>query len=229
MSDLIISYFGDLFHCNGCDTEAVNHILDCLGPPLEDSEVDLLGQPFTFDEVRQAIFLLSGDKAPGLDGLNAYFYQKNWDTVGTDLVHAVLDCLNNETDLSEEVVHAINSRKHGKCGWAALKLDIKAFDRVNWQYLKSVMLHFNIPVNFFSLIMKCVTTSSLSFLINGVVKGSIKPSRGLRQGDPLSTYLFLLCAEGLSSLLHARQTEGLSKGVAISRRAPSISHLFFCR
>uniref|UniRef100_A0A803PKX5 Uncharacterized protein n=1 Tax=Cannabis sativa TaxID=3483 RepID=A0A803PKX5_CANSA len=57
--------------------EVVNYILDCLGPPLEDSEVDFLNQPFTFDEVQQAVFQLSGNKAPGLDGLNAYFYQKN--------------------------------------------------------------------------------------------------------------------------------------------------------
>uniref|UniRef100_A0A803QIN2 Reverse transcriptase n=1 Tax=Cannabis sativa TaxID=3483 RepID=A0A803QIN2_CANSA len=74
----LLLILGDLFHCDGCDPEAVNHILDCLGPPLEDSEIDLLLQPFTFDEVQNAVFQLSGDKAPGLDGLNAYFYQRNW-------------------------------------------------------------------------------------------------------------------------------------------------------
>ena len=49
-----------------------------------------------------------------------------------------------------------------------------------------------------SLIMMCVTTTSFSVLINGVPKGTIIPSKGLRQGDLISSYLFLLCAEGLS-------------------------------
>uniref|UniRef100_A0A803Q947 Reverse transcriptase domain-containing protein n=1 Tax=Cannabis sativa TaxID=3483 RepID=A0A803Q947_CANSA len=219
MSNFVLSYFEDLFHCDGCDTEAVNHILDCLGPPLEDLEIDFLNQPFTFDEVQKAVFQLSGDKAPGLDGLNAYFYQRK-------LGHCRV--IFDNILIAQEVVHAINTRKHGKSGWAALKLDMaKAFDRVNWHYLESVMLHFNFPVSFVSLIMKCVTTSSLSFLVNGSVTCSIKPSRGIRQGDPLSPYLFLLCAEGLSSLLCAHQSSGSLKGISISRRAPSISHLLF--
>ena len=72
-----------------------------------------------------------------------------------------------------------------------------------------------------------VSTVSYSTLINGELHGYIKPSRGLRQGDPLSPYLFLLCAEGLHSLLQrAKNTEDIH-GVSISRSGPKLTHLFF--
>uniref|UniRef100_A0A803PUR1 Uncharacterized protein n=1 Tax=Cannabis sativa TaxID=3483 RepID=A0A803PUR1_CANSA len=86
---------------DGCDAEATSRILDCLGPSLEDPKIDFLAQPFTTQEVKKAIFDLSGDRAPGLDGLNAYFYQKNWATLGHDFVHAVLECLNNGANFSD--------------------------------------------------------------------------------------------------------------------------------
>ena len=65
---------------------------------------------------------------------------------------------------------------------------------------------------------------SYSVLINGEPKGKIIPSRGLRQGDPISPYLFLLCAKGLSAMLKREENEGHVKGIAVSRGAPSISH-----
>ena len=57
--------------------------------------------------------------------------------------------------------------------------------------------------------------------------GCIKPSRGLRQGDPLSPYLFLLCALGLQSLLQKAEANDDIRGVAICRNGPRVSHLFF--
>lgn len=74
--------------------------------------------------------------------------------------------------------------------------------------------------------MKCVTTVSYQIKINGALSDAFTPERGLRQGDPLSPYLFLICAEGFSALLSRAEANGLILGVKICRGAPSISHLF---
>ena len=57
-------------------------------------------------------------------------------------------------------------------------------------------------------------------LINGELRGRISPLMGVRQGDPISPYLFLLCLEGLSAMLKREETEGKIKGVSVGRGAP---------
>lgn len=78
-----------------------------------------------------------------------------------------------------------------------------------------------------SLTMMCATIVSYSVLINGEPKGRITLLRGLRQGDPISPYLFLLCAEGLTAMLKKEEAARNNKGVAVCRGAPRISHLLF--
>lgn len=75
--------------------------------------------------------------------------------------------------------------------------------------------------------MLCISTVSYAIRINGVPQGHITPSRGLRQGDPLSSYLFLLCVEGLLALLHQAAHYKVLKGVSTCQKGPKISHLFF--
>jgi hypothetical protein len=77
------------------------------------------------------------------------------------------------------------------------------------------------------LILMCVNSIQYAVLVNETPYGHITPSRGKRQGDPISPYLFLLCAEALSSMIsHATIISELT-GVPTSKRSPSISHLFF--
>ena len=75
--------------------------------------------------------------------------------------------------------------------------------------------------------MSCVSTPSFSVRINGKAYGNITPSRGILQGDPLSSYQFLICAEGFTSLLAKLEIEGRLHGVAVCRSAPSITNLLF--
>lgn len=56
---------------------------------------------------------------------------------------------------------------------------------------------------------------------------SVNPSRGLRQGDPFSSYLFFICIEGFTSLIHDYERRNLIQGVIVARSAPSVSHMFF--
>ena len=77
------------------------------------------------------------------------------------------------------------------------------------------------------LIMMCVTTMQYLVLVNGYPCGVIKLRRGLRQGDPISPYLFLFCVEGLSALLSKATTDGILTRVPTLKRGPYTSHLFF--
>jgi len=76
-------------------------------------------------------------------------------------------------------------------------------------------------------IMMCVDTVDYSIILNKETVGPIIPGRGLRQGDPLSPYLFILCAEGLSALIRNAENRGDIQGVRVCRIAPRVSHLFF--
>ncbi|KAL0449472.1 UNVERIFIED_CONTAM: putative mitochondrial protein [Sesamum latifolium] len=127
-----------------------------------------------------------------------------------------------------EINHFLRTRYGGNKHHAAIKLDIsKAYDKVKWCFLEKMLARLGFDHRFINLIMNCVTSVSYSFLLNGNEFGSLSPSRGLRQGDPLSPYLFLLCTQAFSSLIQNAEQEGHIKGVSICRRAPSISHLLF--
>ena len=89
------------------------------------------------------------------------------------------------------------------------------------------MLNLGIDTQWVQLAMETVTTTSYSMLINGEPKRFVIPSRGIRQGVPLSPYLFLLCTEGLSSLIRKVVESQSLHGILSCTNRVCISHLLF--
>ncbi|KAM6569367.1 hypothetical protein CsatB_017352 [Cannabis sativa] len=110
----------------------------------------------------------------------------------------------------------------------ALKLDMsKAYDRVEWGFLEAVLRVMGFSERWIGLMMGCVNSVCYHVVHGGVKLGPIIPTRGIRQGCPLSPYLFIVCAEGLSSLIKHYEASHLLTGCKVARSAPTISHLLF--
>ncbi|GJZ00797.1 hypothetical protein Tco_0518226 [Tanacetum coccineum] len=108
--------------------------------------------------------------------------------------------------LTQEIMHNYHlDRGVPRC---AFKVDIqKAYDTVDWDFLRKVLIGFGFHDRMVSWIMECVSTTSFSININGSLHGYFKGRRGLRQGDPLSPYLFTLVMKVLTLMLHRRVRE----------------------
>lgn len=119
-------------------------------------------------------------------------------------------------------------KSQGKEGFVALKLDMsKAFDRVELSMLSGIMMKFGFSLRWVNLIMRCVTTVKYHILAEGEEVGPIIPQRGIRQGDLLSPYLFILVVEGFTALIKSFERRGLFHGILVAKNAPRISHLLF--
>ena len=110
--------------------------------------------------------------------------------------------ITDNTAVAYEMMHRLRNRRQGKVGHIAIKLDIsKAYNRVEWEFLWNIMLKMGFSAMWVDLAMQGVSSSSYSMLINGEPHDFISPSRGIKQGDPLSPYMFLFCVDNLSALL----------------------------
>ncbi|GKB74643.1 reverse transcriptase [Tanacetum coccineum] len=111
--------------------------------------------------------------------------------------------------VANEAFHYIRNKKRGNQNVMALKVDLnKAFDRVEWDFLLAVLRKMGFGDLWCNWICACLTTYELEFMVNGDSVGVIKPQRGLRQGDPISPYLFIIIADVLSRQISIAMTLG---------------------
>ena len=297
IESLATEYFTNLFTASAPNDreEALRFTTARVTP---DMNIALMREP-TEAEIKEAVFAINPDKAPGPDGMTSLFYQRFWNFVGKDIVHMVkaffasgeLDERINQTNIclipkterpksmsefrpislcnvsykiiskilstrlkkilpklisetqsafvacrlitdniliAQEMFHALRTNPSCQSKYVAIKTDMsKAYDRVEWSFLEELMERMGFDGRWINRIMRCISSVSYQVLINGEAKGNITPSRGLRQGDPLSPFLFILCTEVLISQLKNAEQEKKLTGLKIARASPPVSHLLF--
>ncbi|XP_027182377.1 uncharacterized protein LOC113780798 [Coffea eugenioides] len=130
--------------------------------------------------------------------------------------------------IAHEFIHCLNNRMFGTNAFMALKLDMsKAYDRVEWLFVLKIMEKMGFCQKWRDWIFKCMSSVVYSFNLNGEKRGIVIPTRGIRQGDPLSPYIFLLVSEGLSGLLRSAMVRQEISGLKIAKHSPALSRLFF--
>lgn len=120
----------------------------------------------------------------------------------------------------------MKTRSHGRNGLAGLKIDIsKAYDKLECGYVTNMLKRYGFSGVWIDRIIGLIASFSYNFLHNGEVFQSTIAQRGLRQGDPISPYLYILCVEGLNAIVLHNEEADLLYGCTIARGAPTISHL----
>ena len=139
--------------------------------------------------------------------------------------------------ITHEIMHKFKNLK-GKATWVALKLDIeKTYDRLEWDFIEECLYRLGFHEIWIKWIIECITTVFYSLVINDEPTGHLRPSRGIRQGDPLLPYIFIMCMEVFSTaLINAAQKPRTGLGIKLTtggERIPCLlfaeDYLLFCR
>lgn len=129
----------------------------------------------------------------------------------------------------QEVIHTMKRKTSGK-GYMTINIDFeKAYDRLKWDFIRNTLTEMNFLLRMVEVIMECVSTPSMRILWNGEPTATFFPSRGIRQGDPLSPYLFVLCMERLNQIIEEAVIQGRWKPIYASRGGAAVIKPFLHR
>ncbi|KAL4275483.1 hypothetical protein AHAS_Ahas20G0111700 [Arachis hypogaea] len=129
--------------------------------------------------------------------------------------------------IAKEIMHSMRKMR-GKKGYIAIKIDFeKAYDRINWDFINRRLLEFNLPTKLINIIMNGVRSVSYKVLWNENKLRSFSLTRGVRQGDPILSYLFVICMDKLSQYIEQEVGKGNWNPIRVGRDRPEVSHLMF--
>ncbi|KAA3479651.1 reverse transcriptase [Gossypium australe] len=200
-------YFENLFTSSGVANprEILKGVEESISIEVNES----LFAPFREDEVRKALKGMGPTKAPGPDGFPAVFFQKYWHIVGKEVLGYCLGVLNEGRDADSANTTNI----------VLIPKVQKPTSFVNFRPISLCrLISDNILIAYEILHTFKQKRTGKKVTINGNRGRSFKPSRGLRQVDPLSPFLFLICSEGLSALMRTSKKERLIRGAKRSNR-----------
>lgn len=129
--------------------------------------------------------------------------------------------------VAQEVIPSMRNNK-GTKGQMAIKMDLKkSYDRLSWSFIHETLLEAGIPTDFVQIILECITTIQMNLLRNGEFINEFRPSKGIRQGDPISAYIFVLFIERLGHGICHTVNMGRWKPIRLSQHCIFLTYLFF--
>lgn len=127
--------------------------------------------------------------------------------------------------IAQEAIHSVQLNKSSSM---LIKLDIsKAYDKVDWCFLCKCLEAFGFSKTWINLIFECICTPRFSILVSGSLEGFFSSSRGLRQGDPMSPFLFIIMVEALGRSISMAKEKGKIQGIPITSGLPPFTHQQF--
>eukprot|EP00253_Pinus_taeda_P015705 PITA_15705 len=127
--------------------------------------------------------------------------------------------------VAQEVLHTMKTKKEKGM---LIKLDLsKAYDRLSWKYLERILKAFGFCDRWVNWVISMISTLNFSILLNGAPTATFNASRGLRQGDPLSPFLFIISAEGLGRYFKKEARERKIQGLRLWGNRTTVTHQQF--
>ncbi|XP_019442242.1 PREDICTED: uncharacterized protein LOC109346956 [Lupinus angustifolius] len=128
--------------------------------------------------------------------------------------------------IANEVIDQAKKNNFGDC--FIFKVDFeKAYVCVNWSFLLYMMERMGFCLKWRSWIKSCLQSNSISILVNGSPTAEFNMTRGLRQGDPIAPFLFLIVAEGLAGIMRSAVSQRIFTGYSVGRDEVIVSHLLY--
>lgn len=135
--------------------------------------------------------------------------------------------ITDNVKICQELIRSLKDKK-GKKSSMIVKIDLgKAHGGLELNFINETLIDARLPMQIMETLFKCIRSGTFRLLSNGELTNTIKPTRSVRQGDPISPYILVHCLKWLSHLIQSKVEEDSRTPVKASHRGPRISHLFF--